>query len=217
MNNELVTALRTHQAEFGVELSDEAIKRLDFYYEGVMKNNELLHLVGKSTPKEFALRHILESLFALQFLPNKAYFADLGTGAGLPGIPCLIVREDLRGILIESKQKKTDFLNKAVRLLQIKSRTEVLLSQFDEAPNPGVSHVMCRAIDGFSKKVPRILRWAPEANVILFAGNNVKSVLKRDKVKVEEKLIPNSEQRFIYFIERNVNDVQPEVATPHQT
>ncbi|MEZ5345422.1 MAG: RsmG family class I SAM-dependent methyltransferase [Pyrinomonadaceae bacterium] len=205
MKSKFFKAVRQNQDSFRLELGEDTILSLENYYQGVMKNNDLLHLVGKCDAKEFAIRHILESLYALRFLPEGSFFADIGTGAGLPGIPCLIARKDLKGILVESKQKKSEFLEKAVRLCDLTGRADVVNKQFDEARNPGVTHIMCRAIDGFAKKLPRIVNWSNSADLILFAGQNVKSALRKSKLEFEENLIPLSEQRFIYRVKRGNN------------
>ena len=152
--------------------------------------------------EEFAIRHILESLYALRYVPEGSFFADIGTGAGLPGIPCLIARTDLKGLLIESKQKKSEFLEKAVRLCDLENRASVENNQFDEAEDRGVTHVFCRAIDGFSKKMPRLIKWSESADLIFFAGNSVRDALKKTKVEFEEELIPLSERRFIFRVKR---------------
>src|SRR4051794_9008996 len=119
MREEFIQAIRTHQVAFGIDLSDPAIERLAGYFELLMEHNPLLHLVGPCSPEEFAIRHILESLTLLEYLPQGAKFADVGAGAGLPSIPCLLVREDLSAELIETKEKKTKFLDLTVDALKI--------------------------------------------------------------------------------------------------
>ena len=124
MRNDLITSLRANQGLFGLDLADDAIERLAVFYDLIQANNEFLNLVGPSTAEEFALRHILESLTLLDYLPQNAKFADVGAGAGLPSIPCLLVREDLRAVLIESKEKKTKFLDTAIEALGLANRVD---------------------------------------------------------------------------------------------
>ena len=130
MSSELITAIRSHQKVFGLELSEEALAGLERFHAIVQENNPLLHLVGPCSAEEFAVRHVLESLAMLEFLPEGAAFADVGSGAGLPAIPCLIARGDLRGVLIESKEKKAGFLRTALAECEIGGRTEVINKQF---------------------------------------------------------------------------------------
>src|SRR5687768_5763664 len=132
MRSDFVTAIKANQTEFGINLDDASIDRLADFYELVQKHNPILHLVGPCLPEEFALRHILESLTLLEYLPPHAKLADVGTGAGLPAIPCLLVREDLRAVLIESKEKKAAFLATACQALGIHDRVQIVNRQFSE-------------------------------------------------------------------------------------
>lgn len=202
MKSEFVEAIEKHQAEFDLILADETISALADFYEIVIKNNEFLHLVAPSSAEEFAVRHILESLTLLNFLPANARFADVGTGAGLPSIPCLIAREDLRGALIESKLKKTKFLIETLTELNLQNRAEVINRQFEEIEKPNVSYIMCRALDKFTRKLPKLLKWSGKSNLLFFGGNSLRDELEKNNLKFEEKLMPMSEQRFLFVIAR---------------
>ncbi len=98
--DEFDKALEAHAEEFGVRLSEEARAGLGVYYSLVMSWNPRLHLVAPCAPGEFATRHVLESLLALRFLTEGASVVDVGSGAGLPVIPCLLARPDLKSVLI---------------------------------------------------------------------------------------------------------------------
>ena len=163
-----------------------------------------MHLVAPCDAEEFATRHILESLTMLEFLPNKTRFADIGTGAGLPSIPCLIVREDLRGVLIESKAKKTDFLQNVLAKCKLEKRVKIINKQFDEVRNFDISCVSCRALDKFTQKLPALLKWSGNCSLLFFGGNNLRDELKKNRVRFKEKLMPMSEQRFL-FISKNAH------------
>ena len=202
MAKEFIQSIRRHQETFGLNLSDGKISLLDEYYQLIQKHNEILHLVAPCDAEEFATRHILESLMMLEFLPGKTRFADIGTGAGLPSIPCLIVRDDLRGMLIESKAKKTDFLQKVVEKCGLEKRAKIINKQFEEVRNFDISYVSCRALDKFTQKLPAILKWSGNCSLLFFGGNNLRDELKKNRVKFKEKLMPLSEQRFL-FISRN--------------
>src|SRR6266704_3313927 len=116
-------ALHDKSPDFGVQLTDTDIERLSDYYTLLRKWNPRLHLVAPCSPEEFAVRHVLESLLLLSYFPINARLVDLGSGAGLPVIPCLVVREDLRATLIEASPKKAVFLNEAVRMVNAVDRS----------------------------------------------------------------------------------------------
>ena len=202
MRNEFAEAIKKNQTEFNLNLTDEKIFALARFYEIVQNNNEFLHLVAPCSAEEFAIRHILESLMILEFLPENARFADVGAGAGLPSIPCLIGREDLRGILIEAKLKKSNFLRDTLRELNLENRAEVIDRQFEEIEKPHISYVLCRALDKFTRKLPKFLKWTGNANLLFFGGNSLREELEKNGVNFESKLMPMSEQRFLFVSKR---------------
>ncbi len=202
LRQQFFNALIQNQQSFDVSLSIEKTNELADYYEFVQKHNALLHLVAPCPPEEFAVRHILESLFLQKFLPENAKFADIGAGAGLPSVPCLIFREDLRGVLIESKLKKARFLEELLKECKLGNRAKVFDRQFEELLKPKVDFVTCRALDKFTEKIPAILKWSKGCSLLLFGGDNLGEKLKSCGRKFERKLVPNSEQRFL-FVSRN--------------
>lgn len=191
------------QAEFGLELTPVTIERLADYFELVLEHNTFLHLVGPCTPEEFAVRHILESMTLLEFLPQGSSFADVGTGAGLPAIPCLIAREDLSAVLIESKGKKVRFLELAAEKLSLGGRCEIVDRQFEEAEARGVGYFTCRALDKFAEKLPGMLKHFKHARFLLFGGPRIAKVLEKHGRKFESRLMPLSNNRFLFVESRN--------------
>lgn len=200
MENDFAGSIKKYQSDFQINLSNEKISALDDYYKIVLAHNDLLHLVAPCSPEIFAVRHVLESLTLLEYLPKKAKFADIGTGAGLPSIPCLIVREDLRGYLIESSQKKSGFLQEAMTKLGLKNRAEIINKQFEEVQKPFVNFVTSRALDKFTKKLPALVKWSGNSRLALFGGHNLRETLKEINLKFSEKLTPQSGQRFLFIV-----------------
>jgi 16S rRNA (guanine527-N7)-methyltransferase len=189
-----------HQSAFDLALGTDVIERLADYYALVQEHNAILHLVAPTTAEEFAVRHILESLTLLESLTANARFADVGTGAGLPSIPCLIARDDLSAVLIESKEKKTKFLEQAAEKLGFADRVQIVNRQFDEVEASGFSYVTCRALDKFTEKLPRLLKWAKGRTLLFFGGNNMRDALTKQKVEFNERLMPMSEQRYLFIV-----------------
>lgn len=210
MRERFIKALEEHQGSFDLRLGGEQIRRLAGYYELVEAHNELLHLVAPAPPEDFAVRHILESLTLLEFLPERrqqpqqrAKLVDVGTGAGLPSLPCLLAREDLQGFLIESKIKKARFLEEAVAKFNLDSRARILNRQFEEIEKPAAdAFVTCRALDKFIRKLPKLLKWSKGSRMLLFGGSSLRDELRKQNVRFGEKLMPLSEQRFLFYTDR---------------
>lgn len=200
MKNAFIEALKENQTLFELNLKDDTIQRLAAYYEIVQTHNALLHLVAPCLPETFATRHVLESLALLEYLPKGARLADVGTGAGLPAIPCLLAREDFSAVLIESKAKKADFLKRAVTELNLEGRAEIINRQFEELPPPAASFVTSRALDKFTQKLPRLLKWSEKTSKLFYGGKSLREELEKNNVGFREKLLPLSEQRFLFII-----------------
>lgn len=200
--DELVRTLESQAGLFGLELSADAIRSLADYAGLVREFNPRLHLVAPTSPEDFAVRHILESLFLLSYLPDEAKIVDLGAGAGLPSIPCLIVRDDVYGYLVESKDKKARFLSMALRKLGLEDRTEVINRQFREVEVPaGATHVVCRAIERFEAQLSRILEWSESRPALFFGGPNLEAALKKAGRDYLKEKLAGSDRRFLFVIE----------------
>ena len=186
-------ALTGNMRAFDVELSPDALARLGTFYSLLTRWNERLHLVAPCSPEEFATRHVLESLLLLKYLPPAAKIADIGSGGGLPIIPCLTVRDDLEATLIESSQKKTVFLREA--LSAVARKATILAMRFEEVEAPQVQFVTSRALDQLTKKIDDLIRWAPkDATLLLFGGEELKQKIPN----AEGHLIPGSERRYLF-------------------
>lgn len=184
--------------DFGISFESAHVTRLSAYYELLLKWNARLHLVAPCSPSEFATRHVLESLLLTKHLPAGASIVDIGSGAGLPIIPCLLMREDLSATLIESSAKKGIFLQEALRPILPAGRTRLVVARFEESQPPPADFVSCRALDRFSELLPKLVQWAPSgATLLLFGGESVRDQISSLKPFVQVELMPRSEKRFL--------------------
>ncbi len=199
--DEFTCALETYAPRYSVKLSAQALVQLRRYYELVGEWNALLHLVAPCSPTEFATRHVLESLLALPFLTPGARVADVGSGAGLPIIPCLILRPDIRATLVEANARKTVFLREALRLLDEGVEARVIAGRFEMIPALEVDFVTCRALDRFTKMFSKLLDWSPRASeLLLFGGPALEAEIKRYAPDFTAHHIPASVQRFLFAV-----------------
>jgi 16S rRNA (guanine527-N7)-methyltransferase len=200
---EFLRALQTNAARYGVQLDDEATARLCQYYEQVNAWNARLHLVAPCPPAEFATRHVLESLCALPQLPLEARVADVGSGAGLPVIPCLILRPDLHVTLIEANARKSIFLRETLRRVKPESNAVIINRRFEATTTPDVDVVTCRALDRFTETFQKLVNWSPPASTLLFFGGpSLRTQIEAAELPFSSFQLPASERRYLFIVKR---------------
>ncbi|WP_244244201.1 16S rRNA (guanine(527)-N(7))-methyltransferase RsmG [Marilutibacter alkalisoli] len=103
--------------------------------------NRAYNLTAIRNPREMLVKHLLDSLAMHAFVNDIAAaggaLADLGTGAGLPGIPLAITKPGLRVALVESNGKKARFMREAIRKLDLAPRVRVLESRIEAVDEAG--------------------------------------------------------------------------------
>lgn len=201
--DEFDKALAEHAPRFGVELCEDARARLGEYFELVAAWNPRLHLVAPCAPSEFAARHVLESLTALPFIREGATVLDVGSGAGLPAVPCLVARPDLKAVLVEASQKKSIFLREALSRLGLSARARVVAERFEKFSPPAADCLTCRAIERFTEILPILVAWAARVEaLLLFGGESLRERLELEALSFETVRVPESERRFLFVVRR---------------
>jgi 16S rRNA (guanine527-N7)-methyltransferase len=202
--DEFDKALAEHSAAFRLVLNEEARERLCDYFEAVARWNARLHLVAPCAPAEFATRHVLESLLAVRFIKEGASVVDVGSGAGLPAIPCLVARTDVSATLVESSQKKAVFLREALRALGMSERARVVAERFEKVAPPSVDVLTCRALERFTEVLPALVEWSSRVPMLLlFGGESLRERLEKLPIRFEQTLVPGSERRFLFVVRRD--------------
>jgi len=134
LRNELEDGLRT------LALDPTLSTPLLAYLALLARWNRTYNLTAVRDPREMVARHLLDSLAMVPFIDDLAArggrLADLGTGAGLPGIPLAIARPGLQVALVESNGKKARFLREAVRQLGL-GNVRVAESRIEAFDAPG--------------------------------------------------------------------------------
>jgi len=197
-------AIQKEAPAYGVTLTADAVSGLAKYYEVLSAWNARVHLVAPCSPEEFATRHVLESLLLLKHLPPDASVVEVGAGGGLPIIPCLIVRPDLRAVLIEASQKKAVFLREALSRTGMANRATVIAERFENVAAPPVEFVTCRALERFEEMLAHLLEWAPApATLLLFGGLRLARKIEALGFVAEAELAPQSKARFLFVVKKS--------------
>jgi 16S rRNA (guanine527-N7)-methyltransferase len=150
-------------SEFQIELNTDQVGQIQEYIRLLVVWNEKVNLTAIRDPLEILYRHFCESMFATKVVDlRKCRLADVGTGAGFPGLAMKLLLPDAQIVLVESNVKKATFLAEVVRALGIRG-ANVLVSRYEElgeeiAP---IDFVLARALGEFEV----FLKWAASETV----------------------------------------------------
>ena len=104
-----------------IEISDTQLEQLKIYSEQLVEWNEKINLTTITLPNEIAVKHFLDSLLLIKAvdIPVGASMIDVGTGAGFPALPCKVVRPDIQVTLLDSVNKRLNFLKQASEQMEV--------------------------------------------------------------------------------------------------
>ena len=194
-------AIKACFLEYGTKATVAQCEQIRTYIAVLLKWNTVISLTSVTKEAEILRYHFGESVFAASVVPNlNGRLADVGAGAGFPGLPLRIVCEDLELLLIESNAKKCAFLNEVVRQLDL-TGVQVVHSRYEDAAHLGrVDVVASRALGSYRE----LLTWtssvlAPGGSLVLWLGeDDATAVASRGQFLWQPKiLIPGSKRRYL--------------------
>lgn len=107
--------------ERGIELTEEQIDQFEKYYDMLIHWNEKINLTTVTDKEDVYLKHFYDSLTPLFYtdIPEGTRLCDVGAGAGFPSIPMKIVRPDIKVTIVDSLNKRINFLNELTAELSL--------------------------------------------------------------------------------------------------
>jgi len=186
---------------YGVAPSTDLVKGIQTYIKLLLKWNRSISLTTVTNVEEILRFHFGESLFALPMLPvEKSRLADVGSGAGFPGIPLAMASPSLKVTLIESNSKKYVFLNEVIRELRLQNATAARSRMGDVKVSHVFDIVTARAVGNFDE----LLVWTRDAldqdgRIVLWLGEDDVTKISSDETWRwnNPKAIPGSQRRYI--------------------
>lgn len=105
--------------EYNIEINDEQIEKFDLYMKLLLEWNEKINLTAITEKDDIILKHFVDSLTILKYVDKRDKIIDIGTGAGFPGIPIKIMNEKANITLLDSLNKRINFLNIVINELKL--------------------------------------------------------------------------------------------------
>jgi 16S rRNA (guanine527-N7)-methyltransferase len=187
---------------FSLFPTDDQVSKIREYVALLLKWNRSISLTSINDPVEIVARHFGESMFASKLLPvENCRLADVGTGAGFPGLALKIACSSIHLTLIEANKKKCAFLSEVVRALEL-TDVEVRAERFEQIrPETVLANIVTsRAVGEFKQ----LLRWSSGA--LVRRGHLMLWVGAEDSTRIAGTSgwtwqpavrIPDSQRRFI--------------------
>ena len=181
----LQTLLMEGMKKIGIDFHKEQVSTFITYLEELKKWNRAYNLTGLKSDREIIIKHFLDSLLFVKALPPEtSTLADIGSGAGFPGIPMKIMLPRLTVFLVEPTQKKAIFLRHICAQLGLQN-VEIVDKRIEEIQGLTVDVAVTRAlysIQEFINKAKGILK--KNGILILSKGPGVEKELAELSVDV---------------------------------
>lgn len=118
---EFKNIINNYSKKINILLNEEQIEKFYKYMNLLIEWNKKINLTAIIEPKEIILKHFIDSLTINKYIKDNSKIADVGTGAGFPGIPLKIIRPDIQLVLVDSLNKRINFLNEVIEQLNLKN------------------------------------------------------------------------------------------------
>jgi len=215
----------SYAEKMNLMFTEKHLKQFYQYMNILIEYNKKINLTTIVKPEEIILKHFIDSLTINSYIEEKQNLVDVGTGAGFPGIPIKIYRQDLKVILVDALNKRINFLNEVIKELELENIETVHSRIEDFGKNNKYREtfdvVTARAVANLSVLSEYLL---PLANVggkcICMKGNEISeecnngkkaiNILGGEIINIDSFKLPNSD------ISRSIIVLQKTNKTPNK-
>ena len=203
--------------EINIIITEKEIKSLYQYMELLLEWNKNINLTAITDEKEIILKHFIDSISINKYIKEANKIMDIGTGAGFPGIPLKILNKDIEFILVDSLNKRINFLEEVKKELSL-NKLELLHARAEElAKNKkyreNVDIVVSRAVARLRVLAEYMLPFVQENGLcICMKGPNIEEELEESKKaldilggkieNIEHIILPGNLERNIILIRK---------------
>lgn len=190
-------------------------KKFSTYYSMLIEWNNKFNLTSITDEREIQIKHFIDSLLPNSFLQDKKYICDVGCGAGFPSIPLAIINEDKNFTLIDSVNKKVNFIKELIKELDLKNVTAIHTRAEDFAKDNFQKFDACvaRALAQMPTLLEYTLPLIKKCGLLIaYKGKNYKEELSQinkilsllsSKIKeIKEYELTADEKRFAIVIQK---------------
>lgn len=215
---EFFKKMNQHSKNINITFNEEQLEKFYLYMNLLIEWNEKINLTAIVEPNEIILKHFIDSLTINKYVNKNEKLVDVGTGAGFPGIPLKIIRDDIEVVLVDSLNKRIKFLDEVIQKLNLKSiktvhaRAEEFgrMKQYRETFDNATSRAVANLATLSEYLIPLI---KVNGRCICMKGSDIKDEIEQSNVaiktlggkikEIEEFKLPNSDiKRNIIIVEK---------------
>ncbi len=225
LKEEFTNRMQELAKKIGILLNEKQINKFYIYMNLLLDWNEKINLTAITEPSEIILKHFIDSITIEKYINKNTTLIDVGTGAGFPGIPLKIIRDDIEIVLLDSLQKRVNFLQETIKNLEL-TKIEAIHSRVEEfsrnkAKRESFDYATSRAVANLSTLSEYLIPLVKvNGKCICMKGSEIKDELEQSQnaisvlggiiENVDNFLLPESD------ITRNVIIIKKESKTPNK-
>ena len=220
---EFVNKLYEKALKIDIKISEKELEKFYQYMKLLIEWNEKMNLTAIIVPNDVILKHFIDSITINKYIDEQSKVMDIGTGAGFPGIPLKILNEDVKMTLVDSLNKRVQFLKEVGKQLEL-TNIEYIHSRAEELAGSSLHRqqydiVTSRAVARLTTLLEYMLPFVKiGGRCICMKGPNIIEELEEARKAIqllggeiettENMLLPDSNQ------ERNIIIIKKVVDTP---
>ena len=177
--------------KININLTEEQIDKFYKYMKLLLEWNEKINLTAITDENEILLKHFVDSLTVLKYIKEDDKIIDVGTGAGFPGIPMAIMMPNTKITLLDSLNKRINFLNEVIKELNLKN-VETIHSRSEDCGKDILYREkydisIARAVANLSTLSEYLLPFVKiDGKMICMKGSEVEEELNNSKYAIKE-------------------------------
>ena len=170
--------------KYNLNLTEEKLNKLNIFYSELIFYNNSFNLTAITEENEVFIKHFLDSIFPEFLIEKNSSVIDIGAGAGFPSLPLKIYRSDLNVTMIDSLNKRVNFLNDVIKKLELEniSAFHARAEDFAKTSRESFDYAVVRAV----AKIPTLIEYAfpllkVGGRLLCYKGGDVEEELKQSE------------------------------------
>ena len=211
LKEEFSEKIKEYMNKINIEISDKQIEKFFDYMNLLLEWNEKINLTAITEPEDIILKHFVDCATILKYIKDEDKIIDIGTGAGFPGIPLKILNEKLDITLMDSLNKRINFLNEIINKLDLKNIVAIHARAEELARNKEYREkfdiATSRAVANLSTLSEYMLPFVKKNGMVIsMKGSNIEEEVKNAKKAI--KILGGEIEKIDNFNLANTNNIR---------